>query len=199
MTSVLREIEKYLSSLGFNKYSVGTAFHGGEVDYLTTFPDEWQNRYFSKNYLDKDPLPPAALHAKTPVRWSQIASMFPKSQVMNEARDFGLNDGFAFAHKGIVSSVSVDTRLTGAEIRFVCDGVNKIINASDARKSNLSQKQRGILVLMASGLSNAEMAETCGVSENAIKGMKARIFKTLNVSTTAQAIGMLEHIVPYDA
>jgi DNA-binding CsgD family transcriptional regulator len=196
MTSVLSEIETYLSPLGFENYSIGTAFHGGQVDFLTTFPVEWQNRYLSNGYLEKDPLPPAALHARDPIRWRDIAGMFPKSLVMNEARDFGLKQGFAFAHKGFVTSVSLDTKITDAEIRFVCDGVKKIINLSNTRAARLSQKQHGILVLMASGLSNAEMAETCGVSENAIKGMKARIFKTLNVSTTAQAIGMLEHISP---
>lgn len=199
MTSPLIAVADHLTSLGINSFSIGTSFNNGNVEFKTTVRADWQERYFQNDYLRIDPLPPVALYSRRPIRWSEVARMFPNNVVMQESLDFGITDGFALAHKGFVLSVADNTRFSGADIQFVYDEVTNLINKSPQRTLKLTKKQKGVLILMAAGLSVEEIAETNGVSTETIRSMKSRIFRALDVSKTSQAIGLIEYVVTGDA
>jgi pimeloyl-ACP methyl ester carboxylesterase/DNA-binding CsgD family transcriptional regulator len=60
--------------------------------------------------------------------------------------------------------------------------------AEDPAFSELSQREREVLALLADGLSNAEIAERLSISEKTVRNHTSRVFDKLGVWTRAQAI-----------
>ena len=67
-------------------------------------------------------------------------------------------------------------------------GVAERAPGEDAAFGSLSPRERGILSLIAEGLSNAEIAERLSLSEKTVRNHVSNLFDKLGVWTRAQAI-----------
>jgi DNA-binding CsgD family transcriptional regulator len=76
-------------------------------------------------------------------------------------------------------------------VRGVDELVEVVIGAGTgvtARDHALTDRQRQVLALLRSGRSNAEIAGELGISEHTVRKHLERIFRSLGVSTRAEAI-----------
>ncbi|HET8798061.1 MAG TPA: response regulator transcription factor [Thermoanaerobaculia bacterium] len=60
--------------------------------------------------------------------------------------------------------------------------------AGKVREAGLTPREHEILILIAQGLSNREIAETLFVSENTVKTHSSRVFEKLGVNRRVQAV-----------
>lgn len=73
------------------------------------------------------------------------------------------------------------------EVR-ISDQVNFQVNEDEISRLGLSKRELEVLQLMATGLSNSEIAEKMFISTNTIKTHCSRIFEKLEVSRRTQAV-----------
>ena len=62
------------------------------------------------------------------------------------------------------------------------------LSAAQTRLSNLTQREREILLLIAGGMTNAEIAETCVISQGTVKTHVKRILAKLELRDRAQVV-----------
>jgi two-component system, NarL family, response regulator LiaR len=65
---------------------------------------------------------------------------------------------------------------------------NFVLNDNNLKLSGISKREHEVLVLMAEGLSNQEIADKLFVSVNTVKTHSSKVFEKLNVSRRTQAI-----------
>ena len=73
-------------------------------------------------------------------------------------------------------------------------GPDFVLNEEEVRRLNLSKRELEVLQLMASGLSNQEIAERLFVSLNTIKTHSAQIFEKMEVKRRTQAVDMAKRL-----
>ena len=73
-------------------------------------------------------------------------------------------------------------------------GPDFVLNEEEVRRLNLSKRELEVLQLMASGLSNQEIAERLFVSLNTIKTHSAQIFEKMEVKRRTQAVDMAKKL-----
>lgn len=98
---------------------------------------------------------------------------------------------FIFTSLGIwlalkLSRPKVETRIIEKEI-FVNHTDNFVLNQSELIKLGLSKRELEVLELIASGLSNQEIAERLFLSLNTIKTHSSRLFEKMEVKSRTQA------------
>lgn len=73
-------------------------------------------------------------------------------------------------------------------VREVRVGGPFVLNQEKLREVGLTQREHEILVLIAEGLSNREIAERLFVSENTVKTHSSRLFDKMDVGRRTQAV-----------
>ncbi|WP_162947034.1 autoinducer binding domain-containing protein [Ruegeria sp. EL01] len=193
MTSTLQLLGDELTKIGFERYAIGTGFHTGELDFTSTFDDQWQKFYFVNNFQKLDPLPYCALAGETPLRWSDIHKRMKKNPVMNAARDFGLKQGFGLSCGGYVVSAYHDGEVSDSDLSFVQSSMARIVQRSEVVIEPLTKSQQGLVDLLGVGLPMAQIAEILGVTPDGLKTAKRRLFKKYQVNSDAQLLRVLRN------
>ena len=65
---------------------------------------------------------------------------------------------------------------------------NFVVNENNLKQLNISKREHEVLVLMAKGLSNQEVADKLFVSLNTVKTHSSKLFEKLNVQRRTQAV-----------
>ena len=65
---------------------------------------------------------------------------------------------------------------------------NFVVNENNLKQLSISKREHEVLILMAQGLSNQEVADKLFVSLNTVKTHSSRLFEKLNVQRRTQAI-----------
>ncbi len=65
---------------------------------------------------------------------------------------------------------------------------NFAVNENNLKQLNISKREHEVLVLMAQGLSNQEVADKLFVSLNTVKTHSSKLFEKLNVERRTQAV-----------
>lgn len=194
MTTLADRIHHRFAKEGFQQVSVGRLLHQGQPQYKTSFDPNWQNFYFEHGFLQIDPLPATAMSERKPVSWADVAKRFPKSEVMLRAADYGISTGFAMSDRGMVVSIADVGKLSESDLNHYYGCLKRWLSQEEKTEVRLTDRERGLLSLVGAGMSEAEIAVIQGVSVSAVKNMKSRLMKRLDVSTIAQAISYLPHI-----
>jgi DNA-binding CsgD family transcriptional regulator len=95
--------------------------------------------------------------------------------------------GIWLALKLVKPKVKVETQIIEKEI-YIEKPVETEINQKEIEKLGLSKRELEVLNLMASGLSNEEIAEKLFVSLNTVKTHSSNIFLKLDVKRRTQAV-----------
>jgi DNA-binding CsgD family transcriptional regulator len=95
--------------------------------------------------------------------------------------------GIWLALKLVKPKVKVETRIIEKEI-YIDKPVETEINQKEIEKLGISKRELEVLNLMASGLSNEEIAEKLFVSLNTVKTHSSNIFLKLDVKRRTQAV-----------
>src|SRR6185503_4217032 len=81
----------------------------------------------------------------------------------------------------------VETRIIEKEV-FIETAPSGEINQKEIEKLGISKRELDVLSLMATGLSNEEIADKLFVSLNTVKTHSSKLFEKLNVQRRTQAI-----------
>lgn len=174
-----------------------------------TFPDAWAETYLKKNYDDIDPVLSQARLEAEPFHWFEVEDKMKLTReqrfFLRELRDAGMVDGLAipiFGPKGTMAYFglgSVDDKLDLPreqimELQFACQRThNKYLEinpelTSEAPRTKLSNRETEILTLVATGLSNNNIADRLGITENTVDTILRRTFRKLDASNRITAV-----------
>ncbi len=208
-------LEKYLAALGFDRvvYSLitdhpslkKTRQHG----IVRNYPDDWMKYYFSKGYVDVDPVIKVIKQREGPFVWGDLPQFKPitkeESTLMNEAQDAKLLDGVGVSFhgpNGQIVGMGVASSAGGAEIdrdslsliHLLCAQFNHIYQTIEREHSapeqivTLSDREKEILTWLAVGKSKSVIGDILHISENTVKTYLQRAFAKLGVHTKQEAI-----------
>ncbi|MEL6244594.1 MAG: LuxR family transcriptional regulator [Pseudomonadota bacterium] len=173
-----------------------------------TFPPDWVRKYLANDYSKIDPVLQQSRREARPFHWFDVGERLQLSPVqqdfLEELRGAGLSDGLAvpvFGPNGTMAYFGLgtcggDLRLPQEqelELQFACQQThNRYLDISghnDPKPAvNLSGREKEIMGLIATGLSNNLIAERLGISENTVDTIIRRAFKKLGVNNRISAV-----------
>jgi LuxR family quorum sensing-dependent transcriptional regulator len=173
------------------------------------WPQEWQQRYFLKDYVRRDP---AVLHMQNttlPFLWSEVLARpeYEKSQqrIVREASEFKMQEGFVVPLPSMWSGAAVIT-IAGefvemssrerqmlhlaaiyahARIRSLSAGKRKVISLPA-----LTPRERECLQWVAAGKSDSDIGVILSISDKTVNAFLERVKMKYGVRTRTQAVAL---------
>lgn len=172
------------------------------------FPQEWVKQYLERQYSKFDPVIEQSRREARPFHWFDVEKKFnlndQQKQFLVDLKDAGLTDGIAVPVFGPMGTIAYfglgcvnDTlKLTDEqelELQFAClQTHNRYFELAhinnEAPTKPLSPREKEVLTLVASGLSNNFIAERLNISENTVDTMLRRVFAKLGVRNRISAV-----------
>lgn len=208
-------LEQSLGALGFDRivYSLITDHpslkkqrqHG----IIRNYPEDWMKYYFSKNYVDVDPVIKVIKQREGPFLWDKLSafkSMTPhETTLMNEASEAKLLEGVGISFhgpNGQIVGMGVASSTKGVDlhqdtvslVHMLCAQYNHVYQMLEREQGipekivALSEREKEILTWLAAGKSVSVVADILLISENTVKTYVQRIFVKLGVRTKQEAI-----------
>ena len=174
-----------------------------------TFPDEWIEKYVTRQFSEIDPVIQQSRLEAEPFHWFEVEDKVKLTAeqrfFLKELRAAGLTDGIAVPIFGPMGTMAyfglgcVNDTLDlpheqMMELQFACQGThNKYIDLTTELDDNdppvkLSGRETEVLSLVATGLSNNNIAERLGITENTVDTILRRAFKKLGVNNRITAV-----------
>lgn len=173
-----------------------------------TFPDDWVKCYFTNRYAQIDPILEQCRREARPFHWFDVDKKFNLSdqqeQFLRELKNAGLTDGIAvpvFGPMGTIAYFGLGcvgetldlTEQQELELQFACLQTHnryfELAHIYDMEPTKpLSPREKQVLSLVATGLSNNYIGERLGISENTVDTMIRRTFAKLGVNNRISAV-----------
>lgn len=173
-----------------------------------TFPTGWQETYLESSRRETDPLIQQAQTQLRPFHWFDAGQKNRLSEAqkdyLEDLKGMGFKDGLAIAVCGPLGTFAffslgrfgtiVD--LTSAEtqqLQYACAQVHgRYLSLSERQKTaattRLSKRERQALGLIATGLSNNQVAARMNISENTVDTLVRRTYAKLGVNNRVSAV-----------
>jgi LuxR family quorum sensing-dependent transcriptional regulator len=184
--SILDILRRAIASFGFDKFIIsGLPDPGMDVRpfvLLSGWDPEWFERYTSRGYVHFDPVARHCFTTSRPFDWSEAPydaeSDLPAKRVMDEAREFGMGEGFCVpvhmegGMQGVVSLVG-DTahlhekaRLELHMLALYVHGRLRFLNTAKAPSGRraITPREAEVLKWAALGKTAAEIADITGLT-----------------------------------
>jgi LuxR family quorum sensing-dependent transcriptional regulator len=183
---ILGILRSAISSYGFDKFIIsGLPDPGMDVRpfvLLSGWDDEWFERYTSRGYVHLDPVARHCFSTSRPFDWSEAPydaeSDLPAKKVMEEAREFGMGEGFCVpvhmegGMQGVVSLVGEtahlqeQARLELHMLALYVHGRLRYLNTATvpSRRRAITPREAEVLKWAALGKTAAEIADITGLT-----------------------------------
>ena len=171
---------------------------------LSSYPLDWQRRYFSRGYLFKDGVVDAVTTGTDPVLWSDLYARCPDAgtrRVFDEAGDFGIAAGFTvplltlegstggFSFAGERLDIGAGDRGMLTLIANYAFGQLLLLRDQPAAKRiTLAPRERETLQWAAEGKSDWEIGELMGISEHGADRNLRAARRKLGTSSRTHAV-----------
>ena len=203
-----------IRAIGFSDFNYGCVNYRDSL--ASTMDPEWIKKYLASDYWRSDPLVVVARQRVAPFLISEIFAPPPKS-----TREVEMREAIAPHPRGIVvpihcphvgaSVAAFLTPMTDEELAPIAfkamacltvlslrfhDSVTRFYKfgpSTDLQRS-LTEREREILGLSASGKNSAEIGQILGISEATVNNHMGRILKKMNVSSRSQAVALAMQI-----
>ena len=210
VVEIMDAMEALLKKYGFEYHCVSFLATATETleDVLLSnrLPEEWLKLYIEREYVHDDP---AFRYAKTvvrPFRWFKEAPYNPEreprvAEVVQRAGDFGILDGFVIpvaSPAGRMGQIWFGGRtldlpehqLPALHLMaiYTFDRILKLHRPPTQRQASLTQREREILTLAASGKSTWEIGEALHISSRTVKEHIKHLCRKLGAVTRTQAV-----------
>lgn len=212
---ILHEVVNYIGRFGATNVLAGTMPRVGQakrqqLDHilLNAWPNSWVSHYFTNNYVHHDPTIRMVRERHTPFLWREMEPQRLQHGlarvVMEEAKDFGLKDGFTIplqTFNGAVVGFSVAgerIELTEHErdrlkllATFAVDRALQLKELDQLPLLNgVTLRERQALQLAADGLKNYEIAIRMGISDHGADKHLRSVRAKLEAKNTTNAIAI---------
>jgi LuxR family quorum sensing-dependent transcriptional regulator len=178
---------------------------------LCDWPNEWLERYLTRNYVDHDPVVSHLKLLRAPFQWREAVQSMPadksSDEVMRDAREFKLRDGLAFplvTLEGQIALVSLGgeaVELSDSEFAMVSLASTYAIGRAMQLQTTTSKviehieltpRERECLQWAAVGKSEWEISQILGISEHTsekhLLNAKSKLGAANRVQAVAEAI-----------
>lgn len=174
---------------------------------IVRYPDAWVRHFSANDYAERDPIFQTARRRVLPFQWSDPAFLSSLSSeqlgVLEEARQFGLGDGFTVplhAPDALPASCSLVIGPDGVDPLHVRDAhwlavyaheaARRLLVANDTapRRPRLSRRERQCLELVGRGKDDYSIGVLLGISERTAHNTVQRAMRKYSVSTRIQAV-----------
>ena len=171
---------------------------------LSSYPVDWQKRYFSRGYLFQDGVVDAVNSSTDPVFWSDLYARSTDSgtkRVFDEAAEFGIAAGFTvplltleggtggFSFAGERLDIGAGDRGMLTLIANYAFGQLLLLRDQPARTHvNLAPRERETLQWAAEGKSDWEIGELMGISEHGADRNLRSARRKLGTSSRTHAV-----------
>lgn len=218
---------KTLEDLGFERFAyliIHSPLGPQEHLYLGTYPQDWSEHYFERDYVHVDPVMAAAGNGVIPFTWHALRQGQPRGaraiRMLDEAGDFGLRNGItvpihgpgkALATLNVASDVSApEFKEMWTERRHALHLIALYAHEAIVRQTfsdaggwqpHLSPRERECLAWASRGKTSWETSRVLGLSETTVLHYLNTAAIKLNVHSKTHAVVkamLLGLIVPYD-
>lgn len=172
-----------------------------------SWPAEWADRYFSRNYIADDPIAGELYATYYPYSWDEVMESRHLSQkaqlIMDEAADLRLRRGFVVpihgpdGRTGVLTMAgehsNTEDRRLRAELHLIALYAYARLKelwtpAPLPQEVRLTPRQAECLHWVAAGKSNWDIGMILGISENTVHTTLENAKRRLGVSTRMQAV-----------
>jgi len=115
-----------------------------------------------------------------------VVSMHKKNAIINKCKSIGI-DGYMLKDEDEQFANAVDVVINGGE--YYSDSIIEFCRKTQRTFISVSKREEDIIMLIAKGFSNVEIAEKLYLSLETVKTHKKNIRLKLGVETTAEVIG----------
>ena len=179
---------------------------------ISSYPDEWQQRYMARNYLHYDPVATISRQSRLPFIWGQkgFLDSYGKAarRVFHEAGEHRILEGYAIptagpeGDAGVFSLVASQRRLIQDLVRaetarlqlfaaqFHDAAIRIWTNRDKRQRPQLSSRQKEVLCWAADGLSSEATAEKIGISASAVNFHLVNAARKLGAANKIQAVAL---------
>lgn len=171
-------------------------------------PDAWVEHYIEKRYFEIDPIIDQSRREAKPFNWFDVGKKTKLSSrqkiFLKELSDAGIRDGLAvpvFGPNGTIAYFGLGTlklklnlsKANELELQFACLQTHNrraelTETSREAPPKRLSPREKEVLSLVATGLSNNGIAARLGITENTVDTMLRRVFRKLTVNNRLSAV-----------
>lgn len=186
--SVRFSLKTFARDSGFSRF-VYADMGAKNIRRYSDYPDEWQRRYLSRNYVARDPIVAAAKRTMRPTVWSiKDRNRYGAEQrnVMDEANEFGIASGvmvpihggfgrtallaLASDHSDAPDIAVRDVAYVATAVAYVHINLLRLSNRTiDAAENALSPREQTCLIWASLGKTKAETARLLGISEKTVR------------------------------
>ncbi len=219
-TNTIEEIHgicsKAVENFGFERFIYGaripTSFTQPYMFIISSYPDEWRDRYTAENYIAIDPTVSYCARNILPLEWSLLHQTEKDNQrvqkFMDEARDFGLNNGISFAvhnAQGEFAMFSLSSENTSEAVRekartitpfaqlfsaHLHEAVRRVIDIKEIplMEPKLTEREKECLLWAAEGKTSWEMAQIMRISERTVIHYLQCVTEKMKVTNRQHAV-----------
>lgn len=207
------ETVRAVASTGLDTIQVGTFPSVGDADkaqfHFGNWPAAWMELYLSK-FIQVDPLPEEVRLRTQPFTWTEFQArqplLPPAQEVMDTVRAWGWSEGFVVpihgpgSFIGIVSYCGHHVAPLDPLARAVLTSIGHLAFARGYELHNgpeqagvppLTAAERRVMRMVAAGSTDAEVAETLGISPNTARFHVDAVKRKLRVRTRSEATGIV--------
>jgi DNA-binding CsgD family transcriptional regulator len=205
---VVEAFQKLIAGFGFNYFCIGTIHTDpnkrGTV-LAHTAQGGWFRHWYRREIVDNDPVLRRLRVAGRAFRWSGLHPDRDAASVavLDDAREFGIRDGWASGVATNVGRRTVWTLGTGETALRIEDEaalhlaslycgltLGRLIGAPPALRSPLSGRERECLSWVAAGKTDWEISSILGISQKTAHEHVRNALRKLNASTRAHAVAI---------
>ncbi len=175
---------------------------------ITSFPEEWEERYASKGYVLKDSIALAAFHNNGLFCWEDVKNHYADNNntklVANEAASLGLVNGWLYAQKGrqgsecAIISIAGTTIKNTARSRLILDyvlphlaqAVKRINFANNKSYPKLTPRELEVLSWITKGKSAWEISVILNISNRTVEFHNSNILAKFDAVNSQQAVAI---------
>lgn len=207
------ETLRAIESTGLDTIQAGTFPSVGDPEkaqfHFGNWPSAWMELYTSK-FIQHDPLPDEVRLRTVPFTWSEFRARQPllpeATEVMDTVVAWGWTEGFVIpihgpgSFIGIVSFCGHKVKPLDPFMRAVITSVGQTAfsrglelhaGPEQAGVPPLTGAERRVMRMVAAGSTDAEVAETLGISPNTARFHVDAVKRKLRVRTRSEATGMV--------
>lgn len=210
LDATLAAFKAFISLYGFNSVAICQLVNPMLIDldhppiFITDWSDEWQEHWWSNDYMQHDPIIQFLLKSRKPFSWAtayQYASKFGK-KILDDSHEHHFNDGIAFpittgiGPMGCVSlgadEVPFDPQILAMIEIVSINCYMHIVKLKGGEQeyvmAKLSKRENEIMHYVAEGKTNWEISKILGLNEYTIKDYLKNVACKLNTVNRAHAV-----------
>lgn len=179
---------------------------------VTTYPKQWENRYFEQNYMTIDPVLEACFHRSLPYSWDEVvdpgALTEEQKEFFIEAGDFKLKNGISVPINGYKGEFALMTMVTdGTEkeakktieehrhtahllTMYYHNHASSMVVGEALKRYTpaLTRREKEVLSWVANGKTTWEISEILSIGETTTLTHIENAKKKLNAPSRTQAV-----------